>query len=56
MESGVWTQRLPPRCIGSVTVNSQSLNAGDALMTDGGAVEIERGKEAEVLLFDLPDD
>ncbi len=42
--------------VGGVTVNGQTLNAGDALMTDGGAVEIERGKGAEVLLFDLPED
>ncbi len=42
--------------LGNVTVNGQALNAGDALMADGGAVEIERGKGAEVLLFDLPDD
>ena len=40
--------------LGSVTANGQSLNAGDALMIDGGAIEIERGKGAEVLLFDLP--
>ena len=42
--------------LGNVRVNGQALNAGDALMTDGGAVEIERGKGAEVLLFDLLDD
>ena len=41
---------------GNATVNGQALSAGDALMTDGGTVEIERGKGAEVLLFDLPDD
>ena len=40
--------------LGSVMANGQSLNAGDALMLDGGAIEIERGKGAEVLLFDLP--
>ncbi len=38
----------------AVTANGQSLNAGDALMLDGGGIEIERGKGAEVLLFDLP--
>lgn len=42
--------------VGDVVVNGQSLSAGDALMTDGGAIEIERGKGAEVLLFDLPQD
>ena len=41
---------------GNVTVNGQALSAGDALMTDGGAVEIDRGKGAEVLLFELPDE
>ncbi|HKO67772.1 MAG TPA: pirin family protein [Burkholderiaceae bacterium] len=42
--------------LGTVTANGQLLNAGDALMMDGGAIEIERGKGAEVLLFDLPPD
>ncbi|MEO8188021.1 MAG: pirin family protein [Burkholderiaceae bacterium] len=42
--------------LGNVRVNGQVLNAGDALMADGGAVEMERGKGAEVLLFDLPED
>lgn len=42
--------------VGYVVVNGQSLSAGDALMTDGGAIEIERGKGAEVLLFDVPSD
>ena len=42
--------------LGNVTVNGQSLTAGDALMMDGGAVDIERGKGSEVLLFDLPPD
>ena len=42
--------------LGSVTANGQLLNAGDALMMDGGEVQIERGKGAEVLLFDLPPD
>ena len=39
---------------GSVSVNGQSLSAGDALMTDGGPIQIDRGEGAEVLLFDLP--
>src|SRR5688500_13967705 len=42
--------------LGNVIVNGQSLIAGDALMMDGGAVDIERGKGSEVLLFDLPPD
>ncbi len=41
---------------GSVTVNGQPLGAGDALMTGSGAIEIERGRGAEVLVFDLPQD
>jgi hypothetical protein len=41
---------------GKVTVNGQPLNAGDALKTGDGAIEIERGRGAEVLAFDLPDD
>ena len=39
---------------GNVTVNEQSLSAGDGLMLNGGAIKIERGIGAEVLLFDLP--
>jgi redox-sensitive bicupin YhaK (pirin superfamily) len=39
---------------GNLTVNEQFLSAGDALMVDGGTIKIERGKGAEVLLFDLP--
>jgi quercetin 2,3-dioxygenase len=39
---------------GNVTVNGQSLSAGDALMTDGGTIQIDRGEGAEVLVFDLP--
>ena len=39
---------------GAVTVNGHALNAGDALKTDGGTIDIEKGKGAEVLLFDLP--
>jgi redox-sensitive bicupin YhaK (pirin superfamily) len=41
---------------GEVTVNGHAMRAGDALKTDGGAIEIERGKDAEVLVFDLPGD
>jgi len=41
---------------GEVTVNGQCLGAGDALMTDGGAIDMERGRTAEVLVFDLPPD
>ena len=39
---------------GDVVVNGHSLAAGDALMTDDGAVEIADAKQAEVLVFDLP--
>jgi redox-sensitive bicupin YhaK (pirin superfamily) len=39
---------------GDVTINAHPLGAGDALMTDGGVIAIERGSNAEVLLFDLP--
>ena len=41
---------------GTVQVNGHALRAGDALKTDGGSIEIERGKDAEVLVFDLPGD
>ena len=40
--------------LGGVNVNGQSLAAGDAMMMDDGTVKIERGKGAEILLFDLP--
>ena len=39
---------------GTVTVNGEPLEAGDALKTGSGPIEIERGKGAEVLVFDLP--
>ncbi len=39
---------------GKARVNGQPLGAGDALMTDGGAIEIGRGQGAELLVFDLP--
>jgi redox-sensitive bicupin YhaK (pirin superfamily) len=39
---------------GAATVNGQPLGAGDALKTDGGTIAIERGRNAEVLVFDLP--
>ena len=35
-------------------MNGQTLRAGDALKTDERAVEIKDGKDAEVLVFDLP--
>lgn len=39
---------------GAATVNGQPLEAGDALKASGvGEIVIERGREAEVLLFDL---
>ena len=39
---------------GKVTVNGQALGAGDALKTGSGAIELEHGQGAEVLVFDLP--
>src|SRR2546425_9662227 len=41
---------------GAVQVNGHALRAGDALKTDAGRIEIERGEGAEVLVFDLPGD
>jgi redox-sensitive bicupin YhaK (pirin superfamily) len=41
---------------GRVTVNGHPLVAGDALKTDSGAIRIDRGNGAEVLVFDLPGD
>jgi redox-sensitive bicupin YhaK (pirin superfamily) len=40
---------------GEVTVNGHALTAGDALMTDDGAIDLANGRGAEVLVFDLPD-
>ncbi|HEX6689728.1 MAG TPA: pirin family protein [Burkholderiales bacterium] len=39
---------------GSVKVNGRDLSAGDALKTDGGAIRLEAGRAAEVIVFDLP--
>jgi redox-sensitive bicupin YhaK (pirin superfamily) len=39
---------------GKVLVNDQALLAGDALKTDAPSVEITRGENSEVLVFDLP--
>ncbi len=40
---------------GSITINGTALSAGDALkLSDVDAVELERGQDAEVLVFDLP--
>jgi quercetin 2,3-dioxygenase len=40
---------------GSLTVNGEALEAGDALKAAGiGELVLERGSDAEVLLFDLP--
>ena len=38
---------------GRVTVNGHALEAGDALKTEQGVIEIEGGEKAEVLVFDL---
>jgi redox-sensitive bicupin YhaK (pirin superfamily) len=40
---------------GSIAANGAALGAGDALkLTDVGTVKLERGQNAEVLVFDLP--
>jgi redox-sensitive bicupin YhaK (pirin superfamily) len=40
---------------GKLWVNGQALAAGDALKaTEVGEIVLERGEQAEVLLFDLP--
>jgi redox-sensitive bicupin YhaK (pirin superfamily) len=39
---------------GSISVNGQRLDAGDAMKLDGGTIELKGGKAAEVLVFDLP--
>jgi len=39
---------------GRVTVNGHRLEAGDALKSGQGVIEIEDGERAEVLVFDLP--
>jgi len=39
---------------GAITVNGQALSAGDALKTDAAEVTLESGRDAEVLVFDLP--
>ena len=41
---------------GSVRVNDQQLDAGDALKVDGGTITLEDGIGAELLVFDLPAD
>ena len=41
---------------GDLTVNGEPLVAGDALKTGSGPIELEQGKGAEVLVFDLPPD
>jgi redox-sensitive bicupin YhaK (pirin superfamily) len=41
---------------GTVTVNGTVLNGGDAVtLTDSEKLELNRGQQAEVLVFDLPD-
>jgi redox-sensitive bicupin YhaK (pirin superfamily) len=40
---------------GEVAVNGHALRAGDALKTDSGPIVLERGRGAEVLVFDLPE-
>jgi redox-sensitive bicupin YhaK (pirin superfamily) len=39
---------------GKASVDGKVLQAGDALKSDGGSIEIANGEDAEVLLFDLP--
>jgi len=40
---------------GRITVNGHALEAGDALKTDGGTIELKDGENAEGLGFDLPE-
>ncbi len=39
---------------GAVTVNGQALSAGDGARVEDDSIRLEQGKDAEVLLFDLP--
>jgi redox-sensitive bicupin YhaK (pirin superfamily) len=39
---------------GSIAVNGERLGAGDALKTASGPMSFDNGKDAEVLVFDLP--
>jgi redox-sensitive bicupin YhaK (pirin superfamily) len=39
---------------GSVSVNGERLDSGDALKAGAGTIRIEDGRNAEVLVFDLP--
>ena len=39
---------------GRVEVNGAVLEAGDALKTAGGDIDVRAGRGAEVLVFDLP--
>lgn len=39
---------------GGIQVNGHDLGAGDALKIEGGKIILEGGKDAEVLVFDLP--
>jgi redox-sensitive bicupin YhaK (pirin superfamily) len=39
---------------GALTVNGKRLEGGDALKTDSPEIRLERGEQAEVLVFDLP--
>jgi len=39
---------------GRISVNGQALGAGDGLKSDGGKIVVDAGKNAEVLVFDLP--
>ena len=41
---------------GSIKVNGQQLGAGYAMKIDDGTIPLDSGKEAEVLVFDLPGD
>ena len=41
---------------GALSVNGVALSAGDSLKSAGGALVLEKGRQAEVLVFDLPGD
>ena len=40
---------------GTITVQGNGLAGGDGLATAGGTMVLERGRNAEVLVFDLPE-
>jgi quercetin 2,3-dioxygenase len=41
---------------GAITVQGRELGPGDGFATGGGTIALERGRDAEVLVLDLPDE